>query len=865
MQSISTFGQWLKQRRRELDLTQEAIAESVACSTDTVYKIEAGRRRPSRQMAELLAECLDVPPDERLAFVQWARGASHIPPPIAHSSTEPAPDASRLQTSPPTSASAELRPVSPTLTFAPRPSTSLPLLPTTLIGRERDLARAKALLWRSSTRLLTLLGPPGIGKTSLGIAVASALQSDFKDGLVYVPLGPIRDPALVGAAIAEGLGVRETPAQTLLDGLQSALRDKQILLVLDNFEQVVEAATLVSHLLASATGLKVLVTSRLALHLRGEKVLAVPPLDVPGSGFDNFEEVGNIGSVALFVERAQDVDPDFALNASTAKDVAAICTRLEGLPLAIELAAAKLRVLTLPGLLARLEGRLALLTDGRRDAPTHQQTLRKAIESSYDLLSAREQEVFRRLGVFTGVITLEAAGAIAGADLDTLAALVDQSLIYPQRAVEGEGREGERRDIETRFAMLEMIREYALERLEQSGEAKAVRRLHAEYYQALLKSATLEWSDPGEGEWLDRLDVERHNLRSALRWATTPDEDHGVEIEMALSMSAVLWNFWNKRGYISEGRDELEAVLSLTDSLFPEGLLSAEYAKVLAGAGRLAINQDDNDVARRYLERSREIARRLGDDVAGKKALSYALTGLMIIADCDRNYTLLRQLGEERLALHKALGDEPGKAAALTALGKEAQHEGNYDLARRLYQESLDIARKLGGKGGVGAGCFNLAVVAQAQSDYEAARSFNEESLTIWREQGNKNGIAITLYRMGSIARQQGNYTEALMYLTESLAIYHELGNRGNISRCLANLSAVWCAQGNAAQAARLAGAAQELKAAIDEHFGPAEQATFDVSVETMRGSLGEEAFEAARREGALMSLQEAVQYAMST
>ncbi len=422
METTLPFGQWLKQRRQQLDLTQEAVAEATKCSPDTIRKIEAGLRRPSRQIAELLANFLDVEPLDVPAFVLWARGVAHP----GH--------ASMLATQGPSAAPANTASSQPTRTPGGRgiSSTSLPLLPTPLVGRERELASIKELVWRSTTRLLTLLGSPGIGKTSLGIALASALQADFKDGLLYVSLGPLSDPSLVAATLAEALGVREAPTRTLLDSLQDVLRDKQMLLILDNFEQVVSAAPLLTDLLAAAPQLKVIITSRSPLHLRGEKLVEVRPLDIPDpKHIPPVEELEQISSVALFVERVRDVNSDFALTPENAPVVAAICSRLDGLPLAIELAAARTRLLSLSALLSRLERQLTVLAGGPRDAPLHHQTLRGALEFSYRLLGTGEQRLFRRLGIFPGPFTLEAAEEVAGATLDQLEAILDQSSCEP--------------------------------------------------------------------------------------------------------------------------------------------------------------------------------------------------------------------------------------------------------------------------------------------------------------------------------------------------------------------------------------------------------------------------------------------------
>ncbi len=365
MDATSTFGQWLKQRRQSLDLTQEALAEAVHCSVDLIRKIESGRRRPSRQVTVLLAQHLQVAPRESAAFLQWARGsASEVPGSEADSAEEAALAPSTVR---------------PSSSF--QPLSSLPIAPTVLVGRESELAHLRDLLWRSTTRLVTLTGPPGIGKTRLAQAAAAALRDDFKDGLIYLSLVSVEDPALVPISLSAALGIREQGSHPLLEDLQDALRDKQMLLVLDNFEQVIEAAPTVTALLATAPQLKVLVTSRAPLHLRGEKLVAVPPLKLPD--LDNLPplaELAKIESVALFVERAQDAQDDFTLTKENAGLAAAICIRLDGLPLAIELAAARTRLFSLAALHARLVSPLALLTGGPRDAPIHQQTLRHSIE-----------------------------------------------------------------------------------------------------------------------------------------------------------------------------------------------------------------------------------------------------------------------------------------------------------------------------------------------------------------------------------------------------------------------------------------------------------------------------------------------------
>lgn len=824
--NAATFGLWLKERRNVLGLTQEELGARIGCSPDSVRKFEAGTRRPSRQIADLLAQYFNVPTDEMELFARFARDQG---PGI------------RAQSSTPTDA--------PWRALAqPHPTTYLPTPPTSLIGREREVAQARNLLWRANARLVTLTGPPGIGKTRLGLEVAAALEDDFEDGLLFLPLTSITDPQLVVSTLAQALCVKETPDRPLLASLQEHLRSKQMLLVLDNFEQIVEAAPVVSALLSAAPRLKVLVTSRIPLHLRGEKVISVPPLAVPDPHrISSVEELAQVEGVALFVERAQDNQPDFILDAGNAPDVAAICARLDGLPLAIELAAAKLRLLTPRDLLAHMEQRLMALTGGPRDAPLHQQTLRGAIESSYDLLSIEAREHFRRLSVFASAFSPDEAHVVADVCLDALASLVDQSLLRREPAPAT--KDGE---YKARFTMLETIREYALEKLAESGELDFLRKRHLDFYMALAKAADLERAGPSQGFRQNRLEESRDDLRAALRWAR-----ESRHVDMALRMSEALGRFWFNRGYVSEGRDELEATLSIS-----EGLDNIDRARVQYYMAEIASAQDDYTAQRHFYLESLATARRLGGDTDSRKVICDALRGVVVLAIRDGNYTLARQYGEERLATYRDLDDQDGIASSLTNLGYVAFEEGNYQLAHRLWAEGLDIARKLSLTNRIVNLSINMGGVARAQGDYVSARSFYTESLAICQELGAKVGIANCLRSLGYVAQQEGVYGDALNYFEESLALYQEQGSTGKMAECLAGISGVWSAQGYPERAARLLGVAESLISSVGYQLESLDQADYKRNLDLTRSMLNENAFALAYTEGAAMSLDDAIAYA---
>jgi predicted ATPase len=703
--------------------------------------------------------------------------------------------------------------------------TNLPAQRTGLVGRDKEVAAAKELLLRQDVRLVTVTGPGGIGKSRLAVQVANDLVENFPGGTHFVPLSSLSDPALIPSAIVRAMGIQEG-GRSPLNILNENLKDPSgppILLLLDNFEHLMEAAPTVAGLLAMGPNLKIMVTSRAALHVYGEHEFPVPPLTMPDAqAVPAVEVLAQYPAVALFVQRAVAVKPDFELTPDNASSVAEICARLDGLPLAIELAAARVKVLSPSSMRTRLSSRLQLLTGGARDMPERQQTLRAAIDWSYDLLTPAEQKIFRRLAVFVGGCTLEGAEAVCDARgdlaldlLDGMASMVDKSLA--QQVEPGRG--------ESRFAMLETIREYALEKLEVSGEAALTNRAHAAYCLVLAEEQAADQSAPEGPEWMERLALEHDNFRAALEWLTeTGDADWGLRLGTAL------FRFWEMREYLTEARRRLGDLLKLPGAAAP----TKARARALFCAGVLGVEQGDYASADALLRESLEISRQLGD----KQGAAVCLNALAVNARDRGDVPVARSLFEESLGLWRESGDPRAVARSLSNLASIVKLQGDSDHASSLYAECMSIFQGLGDRMGVAWSINHQGDVARDQCDSAAARALYEQALAIFRELGDRWGIAGTLADLGSLAREQGNYFAASSLYRESIKIFQELDHKRGIARLLECFAGAAAVQLEAERSLRLAGAAAALRQNIGAPLTPVEQTKLEASLSQARQAL---------------------------
>ncbi len=770
MNSELSFGTWLKKRRKALDLTQQELADRVCCAVITLQKIEASERRPSTQIAALLAEHLAITPEDRAAFISFARTPPGLP--AAHASGAWRHESHRLA--------------------------NLPTPLTPLIGREHDIAILRERLLDGASRLLTLVGPPGVGKTRLAIQVAASLVDDFGDGLCYVALATVCDPALVPAAIAGTLGVNEMPGQSLAGRLKTYLGEKHLLLVLDNFEQVGVAAPILGELLEACPWLTIMVTSRAPLRIRGERQYAVVPLLTPAGELATLEppELLRYSAVALFVERCQAARSDFSLTRENAAAVAALCVRLDGLPLAIELVAARIAVLPPQARLERLAGSLLLHADWMRDALPRHRTLHDAIEWSYALLTPDAQRFLARSSVFVDGWTLDAADGVLSVDqgasgdlrtnLDVLTSLVESSLVVRLK------RQGE-----PRLALLETIRAYALERLVEFEEEALVRQRHAAYFLALAEEADRHLRTADQGPWLDRLEAESGNLRAALAWFF----DHGEGAAGGLRLVAALAWFWVMRSRLSEGWEWSTRALAYRNDPRTD---QQATARVLLGVGSLAWQRGDLDAARSFMGESITACRAGGSELHGQ--LAWGLSGLAMIAAFQVDRETAQAAAGECLDRARNLGDKWLIALNLNPAAEASMLRHDYPAASALLEESLALFREVGDRWAIALPLLNHGYMNAIEGNLPAARAQLEESIALCRSVGEMDTRSRALAVLAGVAQQEGNLEEAAALYRESLDLLRRMGLEGSCADAVYNLASIAEAQGYQELAAKLFG-----------------------------------------------------------
>jgi predicted ATPase/class 3 adenylate cyclase/DNA-binding CsgD family transcriptional regulator len=727
-------------------------------------------------------------------------------------------------------------------------SNNLPLQPTPLVGREREVAEVAQRLSASPSRLLTLTGPGGTGKTRLALQAAADLLEEFEDGAFFISLAALTEPKLVASAVAAPLGVIETADRPLEEGLKEYLREKKLLLLLDNFEQILEGASLVRELLSVCPNLMVLATSRTPLGIYGEREYPVPPLSLPDTArLPSLEDLTQYEAVRLFIERASDARPDFSITNENASAVAEICARLDGLPLAIELAAARVKVLTPEKMLERLSDRLKVLTGGARDLPERQRTLRATMEWSHALLEEGEKLLFARLSVFAGGRTLEAIEAICDAEddlpvdiLDAVESLVDKGLL---REEETGG--------EPRFYMLETVHEYAREKLEESGEAEELRMLHAQYFLSLAEEAESEVFGPREMEWFDRLEEELDNIRVAFSWMVG-----GANPELGLRLAGALRLFWHERTRYGEWRGLLEEALTKAGVASP-----VARAKALVALGWLAFGQGD-------LDRMRESAidgLRLSEEAefpASLRAIFLTLLGHTCCVEGD--YKRAIKLLEEGLALGREADDAEAIAYSLTILVWALGGQENYERAKEFFEEGLALSQERGNTFWYRALWGNFGQNYLDQGDLVRATAHFEEDAALEREAGGKRGIMEALTSLAQLALMRGDLKQAKALFEESLTLSREVGTKIGAVNGLEGLACVAGAEGQDLRAARLFGSAEALMEATGYPLLPQESAMLEPYRASVRSRLGDAGWDEALAEGRAMSLEEVAEYALS-
>jgi predicted ATPase/DNA-binding XRE family transcriptional regulator len=783
MSQEHSFGYWLKRSRKALDLTQAELAMQVGYSAETIRKLEAEERRPSAQIVERLAEILGVPREERTAFLRFARGDWR-------------------------SAPVEMKETIPWQIPESPPRTNLPSTSTSFIGREREIFLVREYLLREEIRLVTLTGPPGIGKTRLSIEAARTVLPDFRDGIFFVPLAPLDNPALIVQTIAQALGYVKTRHQSADEQLIAGIGNKELLIVLDNCEHLIEeVAILVSRLLSVSSHLKILATSRESLRIPGEWIHAVPALQLPkGTSALEVENASAYPALTLFSQRARAVRPDFGLQSDNLATIASICAQLDGLPLAIELMAARMRLMTPRDLLKQLNNDFALSADGMRPLSPRHKTLNDAIRWSYNLLPKEEQSLFAYLSIFSGGFTLETVESIFSRRITgksaagVVTSLWDKSLLHQVSDPDGA----------VRFSMLVTIQQFALHCLQDMGNEEDVRNAHLAYFLNLAEQADSEIHGPDQVRWFRRLSAERDNLRSALEWAIETGQT-----ETALLMACNLSLFWLRRSDLGEGRQWLGRVAALPNAVqYP--LLHSHALAQLAFHTWLQMGPKD---ARPFVEQALTVAGACND----KRNIAWALTILGLVLISEGNFTEAQSVLEESKAFFREIHDEWGYANAVISLGNGAYHQGDQATALALHEESLPVFRKLG------------------DSYFQ--------------------GVALRF--IGMLQIKLGNATKGLGALQEALALDQEIESKYEIASVLRHIAHASQSGGDPVRAVYLFSASKSIFAAMGA-WQPENEVEFERDLAPCRTALGDKAFSEAMEHGRTLTMEQAIAHALA-
>ena len=863
-----SFGNWLKRKRKALDLTQAELGDQVGCSAAAIRKIEAEERRPSREIVERLGQIFQVPSTEQASFLRFARGELRFAP-------------------------AETEADFPWHTSERSARSNIPATLTSLIGREQDIALIREHLSSPNIRLLSLVGPPGIGKTRLSIEAARAVLADFPDGVFFVALAPLDDPSLLVPSVIQVIGYVETRNTSANQQLVNGIADKQMLIVLDNCEHLIEnIAALVPDLLLACPHLKILATSRESLRVPGEWLYSIAALNVPkGSSSVDIETVLEFPALLLFGERARAVNSDFALHIDNIQAVASICAQLDGLPLAIELMAARMRLMTPQALLEHLNGQFVLSANGMRSLSTRQKTLNDAIAWSYNLLSEEEQKLVAYLSVFSGSFTIEAVEKIfskvfVGKSASSLLALLlDKSLLQRTFDVDGD----------TRFHMLVTIRQFALDRLQSLGKEVATRTEHLSYFLEFAEQAKLEIHGPSQILWMRRLDKELDNLRAALDWGLA----NGQTGKVLQLFAALSWN-WLVRWSPSEYRSWLTSIRALPD-LARHPVSYAEILNIAAQQEWLAAHFGK---ARSLIEESQAIW--LGLGVQGERGLAETLCWLGMLArerSSEKDYTIAADYFEQSFQLYEKCGDRWGMAFSrllsgtiaietdeadlallwldqswvlfselddpwgiariAQRLGELYMRQGSYEKARVLFDQHLQLDETLNFKEGIAVALINLGQLSRHQRDYDLAESYFKKSLSICHEYSLKIDRGINLYAPGLLALHRNQYSLARQFFIDYFYASHSLTEHMSACDFLMGAAAVAGAANQPERAARLFGAVQAVFEMTAYRIPPFDLAELDRHIQTARVQLGEERFMALAAEGRAMTMEQAIEYAL--